>query len=297
MTTLPRGLYTALATPFDANGEVDFVGLKQNIEEQITAYVSGIVLIGSTGEAATLTSEEEKEMIELAVQTIDRRCMLVVGIGSSSTKASVKKLKTAQECGADGVLVISPYSNKPTQEGLYYHFQALASESDIPIVLYNHPGRTGVSIALDTIRRLLAHPNIVGIKDCSTDLGYFMELCRLFKNDIQIISGDDAFAYSHLGLGASALFSTASNLFPHVMTKLVSLVLERRFDEALSLHNKLLPLFNALNSETNPIPLKKGMELMGKPSGSPRLPLTPLSAGNTATLEKLLCNVRLTSNV
>ncbi len=297
MTTLPRGLYTALITPFDPNGSVDLAGLRQNIEEQIAAHVAGIVLIGSTGEATTLTSDEEKEMIKVAAEVIDSRATFVVGIGSPSTQQCLKKLEVATTQGADAVLVLSPYCNKPTQEGLYHHFQALANAKQAPIVIYNHPGRCGVSVALDTLRRLLPHSNIVGFKDSSGDLGYYMELSRLFRNELQIFSGDDAFAYSHLGLGASGLFSVASNLFPHVMAKLVALVMERRFDEALSLHYKLLPLFNALNSETNPIPIKKGMELLGKPSGAPRLPLTPLSPSHTSTLEKLLCAVRPTSNV
>ena len=291
MTTLPRGLYTALITPFDNDGNIDFAGLEKNIEEQISSHVAGIVLNGSTGEGTTLTHEEEKETIQYVRELIGARTTLVVGVGSPSTQSCVKKVEIAARCGADAILVLSPYSNKPSQEGLFYHFQALALASSVPLILYNHPGRCGVSIAFDTLRRLVTLPHIVGIKDCSGDLHYFMELTRLFKSDLQIFSGDDAFGYAHVALGGAGLFSVASNLVPHVMVKLISLVLERRFDEALSLHYKLLPLFNALNLETNPIPVKRGMELLGKPSGSPRLPLTPLSTHYSNILEQLLCNV------
>jgi len=297
MTTLPRGLYTALITPFNEQGEIDFEGLKANLEDQIASYVAGIVLTGSTGEGSTLTENELKELVPFAKKVTNGKTTLVVGIASPSTKKCVEQLQMAQEGGADAILAITPYSNKPSQEGIYHHFQTLANSTEVPIILYNHPGRCHVPIALDTLRRLILHPQIAGIKDCSGDLNYFMELCRTFGQQLQIFSGDDGYAYPHLALGASGLFSVASNLFPHVMNKLVQLVLERRFDEALSLHYKLLPLFHALNSETNPIPVKKGMKLLGKPSGSPRLPLTPLSASNTLTLEKLLCVVRPTSNV
>ena len=220
---------------------------------------------------------------------------MIVGVGSSSTAHSLQKLKVAKELGADGALVISPSYNRPSQEGLYYHFQALASGSALPLILYNHPARTGVNLELDTLRRLLPHPKIVGIKECSPGLSQFMSLLNSFKDELLVFSGEDPIAYSHLTLGAHGLFSVASHVVPLQMVRLVSLILERRIDEALNLHFELLPLLETLFIETNPAPVKKALELLGKPSGDPRLPLAPLSPHFVPTLQKLLCSAHPTS--
>ena len=288
---LGKGVYTALITPFSEKGELDLEGLEQIIEEQIDAHISGFILLGTTGETPTLTDEEERAIIKKADAVINGRVPLVVGVGSYSTQRTLEKLESATDLGADAAIVICPYYNRPTQEGLYRHFQTIAEASTIPLILYNNPVRTGVNLELETLRRLLPNPKFIAIKECFGHLPYFMELVRSFSKELLIFSGDDIFTYPQMALGGSGIISVASHLIPHEMVKLVSLTLERRFDEALSLHYQLLPLFQALSTESNPAPVKKGLQILGKPGGAPRLPLVPLSPHHTKTLETHLCAV------
>jgi 4-hydroxy-tetrahydrodipicolinate synthase len=286
-----KGVYTALITPFTEGGEVDLKGLLQLIEEQLDANVAGFILLGTTAETPTLTEAEEEAIIKRAYTAIKGRVPLVVGVGSCSTQKTVEKLEIATELGADAAIVVCPYYNRPTQEGLYYHFQTLAEATEIPLFLYNNPVRTGVNLELETLRRLLPNPKIVAIKECYGNFHYFMELVRSFGKELLIFSGDDIFTYPQMTLGGSGIISVASHLIPHEMVKLASLVLERRLDEALALHYKLLSLFQTLAIEPNPVPVKKGLEILGKPAGNPRLPLVPLSPHHAKTLETHLCAV------
>ncbi len=268
-------IYTALITPFH-NDQLDLEGLGENIRIQQAAGVDGLLLLGSTGESPTLSAKERIQL--LAEAKTDLR--LMVGCGASSTWQTIENCKQAADFGAHEVLVVSPPYNLPTPEGLLKHFETVADHSPLPLVLYNHPGRTQVTLCPQTIAILSKHPNITGLKQTVSDPVQFEEI-KLLTHDFKIFAGDDLTALAFMALGADGLISTASNLIPEQMKKLISSDLQ----EARELLGQLWPLLKLLTCSTNPIPIKAAMQLAGYASGEPRLPLLPLDHEKRALLQ------------
>lgn len=284
-----KGLFTALITPF-IDDEVDEEGLRQLIRLQIKARVSGIVLLGTTGEAATLTDEEQKRIIQIGVQECKHTIWLIIGTGSYSTRITLERTKQAQVLGADAALIVTPYYNKPTQEGLYQHYQAIATQTEIPIIVYNIQGRTGVNIDTCTLLKIAALPHVIGVKECSDNVNQAADvietICSKYPH-FSVFSGDDALALPLMALGAAGLISVVSNLIPEKMVQLIQATLEERFTDARVMHQELLPLFRLAFIETNPAPIKYAMTLHGLPAGGCRLPLCPLKAEAQEKLKTL----------
>lgn len=291
-----KGVYTALITPFTSQGTLNEEGLRENIRFQINEGVQGIVALGTTGEAPTLTEEEKVRVIQIGKEETLNKIHLMVGTGSYSTEQTIRQSRLAEELGADSVLVITPYYNKPTQDGVFQHFKAVAESIKIPLVLYNHPGRTGTRIETSTLLRLADVHNIVGIKDATGDLGAPSHWRTLLDSNFSIFSGDDLLALPMIAIGGQGVISVTSNILPAQMVKLVKCALENNYKDAKEIHHKLVNLFMALNCETNPIPIKAAMKLAQMPSGNCRLPLTPLSVINLQKLKRYLPNGALSNN-
>jgi len=281
------GTITALVTPFK-NNELDKVGLRQNIRFQLENEIDGIVVLGTTGEAPTLTSEEEEIILRIAVEEIRGKVPLLVGTGTYSTEATIQNTKKAKELGADGALVISPYYNRPTQEGIYQHFATLTQKVPFPIYIYNNPIRTGANIKTETLEKIAALPYVFGVKETSGNILQIQEVLQKIghgNKNFSVISGDDIFTYPLLALGGDGVISVASNLFPKEMKNLTQAA---TLEEAKEIHFSLLPLFEVLGLETNPIPIKTAMALSGMPAGPCRLPLCSMNGQNKAKLETFL---------
>lgn len=286
-----KGTLTALVTPFDENNQLDEIGLRHLLRLQIESHVDGIVCLGTTGEAPTLSDDEQKQVITIARKEIDKPIKLVVGTGCYSTAQTIKYTRQAEHFGADMALVVSPYYNKPTQEGLYRHFQAVAKESHIPIILYNHPGRTGVNIHLETLKRLMEIPNIIGIKDCSANINFISEIVETAwhtRPEFSIMSGDDSITLPLMALGGHGVISVVSNLVPKIVKKLTDAMQDGNIATAREMHFHLMPLFNASNIEINPIPIKALLKCASLPAGECRLPLCALSPKNAAHIEEMV---------
>jgi len=282
-----KGVFTAIVTPFD-NGKVDYAKLTQLVQLQLEGGVDGIVPVGTTGESPTLTVDEHLKVIETVIKTALGKCKIIAGTGANSTAEAVHLTKMAKRAGADATLQVTPYYNKPTQEGLYRHFSAVADECGLPVVLYNVPGRSGVSIAVSTIERLSANENIVCVKEA----GGSAERVSAIKNvcDITILSGDDSLTLPMMSLGATGVISVASNLIPGKVKNMVDAYAEGRFEEALEMHNRLYRFFCDIFIETNPIPIKAAMASKGLIKEEYRLPMCPMSSSNRdillATMEE-----------
>jgi len=287
------GAHTALVTPFDSDLELDEEGLRQNIRFQIAEGIDGIVPVGTTGESPTLTPEEHERVIEISVEEAKGKAKVIAGTGSNNTKEAVHYTKFAKQAGADAALIISPYYNKPTQEGLYQHFKKIAESVDIPIILYNVPSRTGRNIEAETTIRLSKVKNIVGIKEASCDLEQIMKIIRDTDDDFLVLSGEDSFTYSMMGLGAGGVISVASNLAPAGVANMVHSHLEGDIDASRRLHYKYLDLFKVIFVETNPGPVKAAMNMMGMPSGDPRLPLVNPSEASKQKIKAVLSQLKL----
>jgi 4-hydroxy-tetrahydrodipicolinate synthase len=281
-----EGVMTALVTPFQ-NGEVDEKALGDLVELQIAAGVDGLVPCGSTGESATLSHAEHRRVMEVVVETAAGRVAVVAGTGSNSTQEAIALTLYAVEAGADGALLISPYYNKPTQQGIVAHYQAVARETGLPLLVYNIPGRTASNILPETMARLAEIEQVVGVKSCG-DLDEIAHAIALCPEDFCVVSGDDAMTLPLLALGGKGLISTSSNVAPSEMCELVRAFLGGDPARALQLHQRLLPLFDALFCETNPIPVKAALALMGRMGPEIRLPLTPLGEGNRERLQVVL---------
>lgn len=284
-------LYTALITPFKEDQTLDVEGLIQLIERQVP-HADGILVLGTTGEAPTLTPEEKQTIIRITRQAWPKKS-LIVGTGAYSTLATIKSSQEAEKLGADGVLVVTPYYNKPTQEGLYLHFKTVAESIEIPLFLYNIFSRTGISLTIETICRLASIKNISGLKETSSDLFFLSclrEAIQKINPDFSLFSGDDQYNFPYLSLGVQGLFSVFSNLYPKELKELITLTEQDRFSEARAIHYRFLALFEALAIETNPIPIKAALEFCGLPCGKPRLPLSPLSLKHSLNLKELLDN-------
>lgn len=286
------GLYTALITPFKDHGaSIDDAGFLHLLDRQRSAQVDGVVLLGTTGESATLTHAEENHLISLAANHVNGTLPLLVGIHCASTQAASQRAVEAEALGANGLLVLSPPYIRPTQEGLIQHFSAILRATSLPVILYNVPHRTGCHIELDTLKKLMHFPNLMGLKECSGNLSHITSCTHYMREHhphFSMMSGDDVCLLPFMALGAQGLISVASNLFPRTLKHLVSLCIQEDFHSARILHNKLVPLFQALFFETNPIPIKEAMEFLKLPSGGCRLPLSPMQAANRQQLHTVL---------
>ncbi len=277
------GTFTALITPF-RNGEVDVEALEGLVEFQIQQGVDGLVPCGTTGESPTLSEEEDRLVVETVVRVANGRVPVVAGTGSNSTDMAIRYTKMAEEVGADGSLQVSPYYNKPTQEGLFRHFATIAESTSLPIILYNIPGRTSVNISPETIARLADIPNIVGVKEATLSMNMAAETKQLCGEEFDVLSGDDSMTLPIISLGGSGVIAVASNIAPGAYSRMVRSLLDGDFRRGRELYYELLPLFKAMTIETNPIPVKTAASLLGLCSDEMRLPMMPMEGEN---LEKL----------
>lgn len=288
------GSLVALVTPF-RDGNLDEEGLRQDIRFQIENETSGLVPCGTTGESPTLSAEEHMRVIEISVEEAKGKIPVVAGTGTNSTEKTVKVTQTAKEIGADGALVITPYYNKPTQEGLYQHFKAVAEAVHIPIVVYNVPARTGVNIEPRTVARLAEFKNIVGVKEASGNLNQVSHITSLCGDRITVLSGDDSLTLPILSVGGKGVISVIANIVPKDLADMIRVFEKGDLAAAKSLHHKLFPLCRAMFVETNPIPVKTAMELLGRGSGELRLPLAPMTQDNRKRLQVALKDYGLLS--
>ena len=285
-----EGVLPAVITPFQRNHamDLDIDGLVSNIEFLIENGVHGIVPCGSTGESATLSFEEHEKVIDAAITAVNGRVPVIAGTGSNNTAEAVRFTQAAKDLGADGVLVISPYYNKPNRSGLIKHYTILA-DIDIPVIVYNVPGRTGQNLSPDLVIELAHHPSIVGIKEASGDVTQISRIIEgTLDQDFTVISGDDNLTFPILALGGSGVISVAANIEPARMVAMFEAFCEGDFETALDLHYELSPLFRSMFIDTNPIPVKKAVELRGMAAGPVRLPLDELDATKAAQLREVL---------
>jgi 4-hydroxy-tetrahydrodipicolinate synthase len=282
-----EGTYTALITPFKA-GEVDYAAFGKLVDKQIEAGVDGVVPCGSTGESATLSHEEHERVIAFVIERAQKRIKVIAGSGSNSTRESIKLTKFAKEAGADGALLIAPYYNRPTQEGLYAHYAAIADAVALPQLVYNIPGRCAVNISPEIVARLAEHPNVVGVKEASgspDQIGRTIELCG---PEFTVLAGDDSMTLPVIALGGKGVIGVIQNILPREAVALTKAALAGDFVTARVLHYKLSPLLRALFTETNPIGIKAAMAQLGLCEGELRLPLTRLTEPNLKLLRSAL---------
>jgi 4-hydroxy-tetrahydrodipicolinate synthase len=278
-----EGVSTALITPF-RDGAVDESALAELVEYQIAAGVDGLVPCGSTGESATMSHAEHVRVIELVVAGSRGRVPVIAGTGSNNTREAVELTRHAKEAGADGALLISPYYNKPTQQGIVEHYAEIARATDFPLVVYNIPGRTASNMLPATIAQLAEIPQVVGVKEACGDLGQISEVIVRCPDDFAVLSGDDALTLPLIAVGGKGVISTSSNVAPAEMVELVRAAIGGDLARARAVHQRLLPLFDALFCETNPIPVKAALAVAGRVGGEIRLPLTEITAPNRERL-------------
>lgn len=282
------GTYTAIVTPF-RSGVLDEPALERLVKAQIKGGVDGIVPVGTTGESPTLDYEEHVRVIQLAVEFANKKIKVLAGTGANSTSEAIYLTKAAEEAGADGSLQVAPYYNKPSQEGLYQHFSAIAAATDLPIVLYSIPGRCGIEIAIETVKRLaIAHKNIVGIKEAGGSADRVSQLRAAMGPKFTILSGDDSLTLPFMAVGAHGVISVATNIIPKEVSRMVKAFAAGRVAEAQKIHAKYYSIFKDLFIETNPVPVKAALALMGAVQEEYRLPLVPMSAKNKDTLRASL---------
>jgi 4-hydroxy-tetrahydrodipicolinate synthase len=289
------GAYTALVTPFTKTGKVDKPRLRELVEHQISAGIDGLVPCGTTGESPTLSHEEHNHVIEMVAQIAAGRCKIIAGTGSNSTDEAISMTRYAKAAGADASLQVAPYYNKPTQAGLYAHFRAIAEAADLPMILYNIPGRCGVDIANDTMAKLRRDlPGlIIGLKEATGNVDRVSQLRAMVDRDFCILSGDDSLTLPMMSVGAVGVISVATNIMPREVTEMVHAALKGDFERAGRIHTKLYPLFKDLFIETNPVPVKAALAMTGQIEESYRLPLVPMSDANKAQLRKTLAALGL----
>ncbi len=292
MAFMIQGLYTALITPFK-NGQVDEKALQNFVEWQVASGVHGLVPCGTTGESPTLSHEEHNRVIDMTVEVAKGRAAVMAGTGSNSTDEAIMTTKHAKKAGADSVLLIAPYYNKPTQEGLYQHFKAIHDAVEIPMIVYNVPGRTVVNISDDTIARLATLPNIVGLKDATGDLARVHTLKRKLQKPFAQLSGEDMTAVAFNAIGGVGCISVASNIMPKECAAVQNACLAGDFKGALALQDTLVPLHDVMFCETSPGPVKYAASLLGKCTADLRLPLVAISDANKKAVEQVLRNLRL----
>ncbi len=285
-----EGAYTAMVTPF-RQGQVDVDRLKANVRFQVEGGITGLVPVGTTGESPTLSHEEHRLVIEAVVEAAQGKVPVIAGTGSNATSEALELTHHAKSVGAAAALMVNPYYNKPTQEGLYRHFMTIADEVGLPIVLYNIPGRTGITMSAQTVARLYKHPAIVAIKEATGSMDMASEIAGLC--DIPILSGDDSLTLPLMALGGRGVISVVSNLLPGRVSALVKAGLAGDYPKARQIHFELLPLFKAAFIETNPIPIKIAMQLAGLDTGELRLPLCEMAQGNRDFLHQTLRDMKV----
>ncbi len=290
-----RGCATAIVTPFTDDGAIDEAALTRLIEHQISGNVRLLVPCGTTGESATMTEEEDRQVIKQTIDLAKGRARVIAGAGSNSTAAAIENSKAAQSLGADAILQVAPFYNKPTQQGLYAHFRAIAEAvPDLPIVIYNVPGRTSCNIAAETTLRLARDcENIVAVKEASGDLSQIMEILRDRPDGFRVLSGDDAVTFALIALGADGLVSVASNEAPELMSRMVDLALDGKWDEARELHYRLLALMEVNFVESSPGPVKAALAMMNLMGENFRLPLVPIQEKSRARVREVISELGL----
>ena len=286
-TPLFTGACTALVTPFQ-NGKVNYSMLEQLLQRQMDAGIGTVVLCGTTGESPTLSPQEKVSIFRHAKEYCGRECTIIAGSGSNSTKAAIELSRTAEECGVDGLLVVSPYYNKATADGLYSHYRAIAAAVNIPVIIYNVPLRTGVDIPVDVYRQLSEIPNIAGVKEASTDIMKTVRIRAFCPEDFAVWSGNDEMTVPIISLGGQGIISVTSNIVPEQMQAMTQKALKGDFRCAASMQSELLPLMEAMFCEVNPIPVKAALHLLGYDCGNCRMPLTPLLPHHEKELKALL---------
>ncbi len=292
MATLFAGTYTALITPFTEANQIDWPALERLIDHQVAAGITGLVFVGTTGESPTLTHQEHREILRRSVELVAGRCQVIHGTGSNNTRESIEFATVAAEAGADGHLVINPYYNKPTQEGLYRHFTAVADAADLPVIVYNIQGRTAVNLETETLLRLAQHRNIVGVKEASGNMAQIMDVIRRTPDNFAVLSGDDALTLPLMACGGDGLVSVISNALPRSTVALVNHCLEGHWDEARDAFYALLDLMQLSMIETNPIPIKYMMHALGYCTKEVRLPLCEPRLATVDAVNRVLDQVR-----
>jgi 4-hydroxy-tetrahydrodipicolinate synthase len=287
-----KGSIVALITPLK-NGKIDAEAFQTHVEWQIDQGTHGLVPVGTTGESPTLTHDEHKRIIELSIEVAARRVPVIAGTGSNSTSEAVELTRHAKEAGADGALVVTPYYNKPTQEGLYLHYKAINDCADIPIVIYNIPGRSVVDMSVETMARLAKLPNIVGVKDATADLARVSQQRAAIGHDFVQLSGEDATALGFMAHGGHGCISVTANIAPALCSEFQLACLGGNYKHALELQDRLMPLHDALFVEANPGPVKYAAEKLGLCSSETRLPIAPLSPASRKRVEDALATVGL----
>ena len=285
-----KGVHTAIVTPFDRNGAVDYGKYEELIEFQIQNGVSGIVPVGTTGESPTINVDEHHKVVDTAVKTVAGRVKVIAGTGGNSTDEAIELTRAALDAGADATLQVTPYYNKPSQEGLVKHFSAVA-DIGLPVVLYNVPGRTSCEIAIDTIVELAAHPNVVAVKEAGGSVDRVSHITR--RCDLSVLSGDDTLTFPMMAVGAEGVISVGSNIAPRQISDMVAKALAAEWSEAAAMHRKLHKLFCDLFIDTNPVPVKAALAMMGKIEEVYRLPLCPMSDEKKAVLAETMREVGL----
>jgi 4-hydroxy-tetrahydrodipicolinate synthase len=281
-------IVTAMVTPFDSKGNIDFAKTTSLVNYLLENGTDSIVVAGTTGESATLTTEEKAALFRHVVSVVNGRVPVIAGTGTNNTRASIELTKKAEEIGVDAVLLVAPYYNKPNQEGLYQHFKAIAESTSLPVMLYNIPGRSVVNMAVDTVVRLSEIPNIVAVKDASGNLDAMTEIIARTREDFQLYSGDDSITLPVLAIGGTGVVSVASHIIGNEMQQMIAAFEAGDNKKAAKLHQKLLPIMKGLFAAPNPVPVKTALQLKGLDVGSVRLPLVPLTEQERSELMRLL---------
>ncbi|HWI49552.1 MAG TPA: 4-hydroxy-tetrahydrodipicolinate synthase [Rummeliibacillus sp.] len=290
-------ILTAMVTPFDQNGEIDFSATKNLINYLIANGTDGIVVAGTTGESPTLATEEKVELFKFVVEVVDGRVPVVAGTGSNNTRASVNLTKLAEDTGVDGIMLVVPYYNKPSQEGLYQHFKTIAEATTLPIVLYNIPGRSVINMSVETVVRLAQIPNIAAIKDASGNLDAMAKTISQTPENFSVYTGEDSLTLPALSIGATGVISVASHIIGNEMQAMIAKFKNGNTQEAAQDHRRLLPIFNGLFAAPNPSPVKAALNLKGIPVGGVRLPIIPLNVQETNALQEVLQVVNVKEEV
>ena len=289
-----KGAITAIVTPFRVDGSLDLAALRNLVEFQIKNNIDGIVPCGTTGESPTLQHDEHKIVVKTVIDAANGRTKVIAGAGSNSTRHAVELTKLAANLGADATLHVSPYYNKPTQEGLFRHFSAVAEAADIPVIVYNIKGRTAVNIETPTLARLAKeHSNVVAVKEASGDINQMQDVLNTLPKSFDVLSGDDNMTFPLMKLGGRGVISVASNIIPGEVKRLADYCLTKDFSKAEELHNKLMPLFKGIFIETNPIPIKAALAMEGMIKESYRLPMCEMQKENREKLKKVLEDLKI----
>ena len=282
-----RGVYTAMITPFN-RGDVDYDRLRDNVAHQIDQGVDGLVPCGTTGESPTLSHDEHKKVVETVIKAAAGKVQVIAGTGSNATREALELTRHAKDSGADAALMVNPYYNKPTQEGMYRHFATVADEVALPVVLYNIPGRTGVALTPETVARLARHEHIVGVKEATGSMDTASDIAVQCGEHFDIVSGDDSLTLPIMSVGGTGVISVLSNLVPERLKAMVDAALANDLASARKQHQKLFPLCRAMFLETNPIPIKTAMAAAKRDTGELRLPMCEMADDNSAELERRL---------